>query len=256
MIFLFLLSSTAPCISQKIYKVSKAQFGTVVGSAFAMGGTGYLCEKSRDPVSLEAFAELDPMAIPRFDRSVIDNYSPQASHQSDYFKNGAWVAPFTLFLSKKGRANALEIGAMYTEVLTFNGGLTALTKGATGRYRPYTYNSDVVQHENPSPSTRRSFFSGHVSHVASLSFFTATVFDDLYPDSNYKYLVWAGAISAPAITGYLRVKAGRHFRSDVIVGYAVGAAIGYLIPQMHKNSFKSKFEITGADNGLGLVYKF
>jgi len=162
----------------------------------------------------------------------------------------------TLFSSREGRKNALEIGAMYSEVISLNRGLTAMTKGIAGRYRPYTYNSNFDLDKQPIETTRRSFFSGHVSHVASLSFFTATVFDDLYPDSDYKYLVWAGAVSAPAITAYLRVVSGNHFPTDVIVGYSVGALVGVLIPRLHKMSTTSNLEIKGAQNGLGLVYTF
>ena len=38
----------------------------------------------------------------------------------------------------------------------------------------------------------------------------------------------------PAVTGYLRFKAGKHFPTDIIVGYGVGATIGYLVPELHK----------------------
>ncbi|MFT4534609.1 MAG: hypothetical protein ACJA1A_001452 [Saprospiraceae bacterium] len=78
---------------------------------------------------------------------------------------------------------------MYAEVMSLNGGLTGFSKGAFGKYRPYAYNPNVDLEFKLRPTARRSFFSGHTSHVASLSFFTATVFDDLYPNSDYKYAV-------------------------------------------------------------------
>ena len=68
----------------------------------------------------------------------------------------------------------------------------------------------------------------------ALSFFTAKVINDLYPNSKYKGLAWAGAITIPAFAGYLRYRAGKHFPSDIFVGYGVGAALGVLIPQFHK----------------------
>jgi membrane-associated phospholipid phosphatase len=37
----------------------------------------------------------------------------------------------------------------------------------------------------------------------------------------------------PAYAALQRVQAGKHYPSDVIVGLAVGAAMGYLIPQIH-----------------------
>jgi DNA-binding transcriptional regulator LsrR (DeoR family) len=33
---------------------------------------------------------------------------------------------------------------------------------------------------------------------------------------------------------YFRIEAGKHFLSDNIVGYAVGATMGVVVPQLHK----------------------
>ena len=51
--------------------------------------------------------------------------------------------------------------------------------------------------------------------------------------------MWSGAFLIPATTAYLRVKAGRHFPTDVIAGYATGAIVGYLIPHLHKKERKN-----------------
>ncbi len=83
-------------------------------------------------------------------------------------------------------------------------------------------------------NTRRSFFSGHTSHVAASTFFTAKVLTDINPDGSNNSLYWITAATIPAITGYLRVKGGKHFPTDVIVGYAVGALVGILVPELHK----------------------
>jgi len=47
-------------------------------------------------------------------------------------------------------------------------------------------------------------------------------------------LIWSAAVLIPAVTGFSRVNTHNHFPTDVIVGYIVGAAIGYLIPVIHK----------------------
>ena len=44
----------------------------------------------------------------------------------------------------------------------------------------------------------------------------------------------AGAALAPATVGFLRVKGGKHFPTDVLTGLVVGAATGYLVPRLHK----------------------
>jgi DNA-binding transcriptional regulator LsrR (DeoR family) len=38
----------------------------------------------------------------------------------------------------------------------------------------------------------------------------------------------------PAAVAYFRIEAGKHFLSDNLVGYAVGATMGVVVPQLHK----------------------
>jgi F0F1-type ATP synthase assembly protein I len=52
--------------------------------------------------------------------------------------------------------------------------------------------------------------------------------------------MWTAAALIPAVTGFSRVNTHNHFPTDVIVGYIVGAAIGYLIPEFHKSENSSE----------------
>ncbi|MEL6536147.1 MAG: phosphatase PAP2 family protein, partial [Bacteroidota bacterium] len=67
-----------------------------------------------------------------------------------------------------------------------------------------------------------------------MSFCTAKVFNDYHPDSPWRYAVWGAAAVVPAVTGWARVGAGKHYYSDVIVGYITGALIGYWVPELHR----------------------
>jgi len=58
--------------------------------------------------------------------------------------------------------------------------------------------------------------------------------------SRWKPIVWTAAATIPAITGYLRVRGGRHFPTDVIGGYIVGAAVGCLVPHLHRTIKQAK----------------
>ena len=53
----------------------------------------------------------------------------------------------------------------------------------------------------------------------------------------------------PAITGYLRVKAGKHYPTDTIAGYLLGATAGILIPQLHKKKME-KVSFYGGPAGM------
>jgi membrane-associated phospholipid phosphatase len=46
--------------------------------------------------------------------------------------------------------------------------------------------------------------------------------------------VWGAAAIIPAVVAYFRIKAGKHFLTDNLVGYAVGATVGVLVPRLHQ----------------------
>jgi membrane-associated phospholipid phosphatase len=50
--------------------------------------------------------------------------------------------------------------------------------------------------------------------------------------------MWTSAALIPAITGLCRYGAGKHFFTDILVGYAIGSAVGILVPQLHKRKFQ------------------
>ena len=104
------------------------------------------------------------------------------------------------------------------------------------------YNDDVSLSQKSGRDARMSFFSGHTSTVAAFSFFGAKVFSDYSDNTTHKALVWTGAVILPAVVGYLRVRAGRHFPTDVIAGYLVGGAIGYLVPYPQQSPWRCTLE--------------
>jgi membrane-associated phospholipid phosphatase len=118
-------------------------------------------------------------------------------------------------------------------IQTYN--LTEITKRTVGRARPYAYSqSTAPEVQWTSEDARASFFSGHSSIAACNAAFAATVFSDLYPNSKWKPWVWAGAAILPSLTAMERMRAGQHFPTDVLVGLAVGAAVGHVVPRLHR----------------------
>jgi membrane-associated phospholipid phosphatase len=203
--------------------------------------------------------ELYDLNIPEFDLSAISNYNPSASKRSDYILFGSLALPLFLNFSAPGRSEWKNITVMYAETMLLTWSSTNLIKSAVHRWRPLAYNPAVPFEEKEKISSRLSFVSGHTSMVAAASFFSAQVFSDLYPQSNWKYLVWGLAITLPAYTGYLRYQAGKHFPSDVIGGYLLGAGIGMLVPRLHRSS-NQRLKFSAAPFGGGGIlnasYKF
>jgi len=107
-----------------------------------------------------------------------------------------------------------------------------------------------------------SFLSGHTAQTAGFSFFMAKVITDYHPNmrTEVKAGIWSFAVALPVVTGYFRVKGGKHFNSDVMTRFAVGGAIGWLVPHLHKTKNPDSklsmipFNYNGA-TGLSLSFK-
>lgn len=213
-------------------KSSKDILGISLGGALNIGGL--LVRNNVSGLTPSEIALLDEKQVWAPDRKAVRHYSADAERISDLLLYGATLTPFALLGDKKVRRNGFTIGVMYLEASMISLGLTGLTKGLTRRIRPFAFNTQVPPELKQSPNVRYSFFSGHASSTATFTFFTAKVFSDLHPDSGWRPFVWTAAAVIPAATGLCRYLAGKHYPSDVIVGYGIGALSGILIPQWHK----------------------
>lgn len=220
--------------SSSIYRFNKAVDFTLSSSSLSMGLIYQLSDQMTRPMSIAAIQKLDRGHIPDFDRFAVENWSPNAALISDVFLYGAVMLPFGLLLHKKVRKDWSKFALIYAECFLMNASMTALCKNIIKRPRPFMYNPDLSLDLKRTNNGQYSFFSGHTSTVACMSFMTAKIFQDYHPQPGIKPLVWTLAAILPAITGYLRVDAGKHFLSDVLVGYAFGAFVGILIPSLHK----------------------
>jgi membrane-associated phospholipid phosphatase len=107
------------------------------------------------------------------------------------------------------------------------------------RFRPLTYYTQLPLKDRMDGGNRSSFYSGHSASTAFTSFFIVKVYCDYHPDLGAtKYLLYTAALIPPLAMGYLRVKALAHFPSDDMVGITIGAAIGVILPELHKFNYK------------------
>lgn len=219
---------------------------------------GVMLKDEIDPFTGKELELLDHGRIPGFDRHVLDNYSPTAAHSSDLTRNICIAMPL-LLAAGRPRSEIGKLGVLLGETYLLVNGVTFVAKTAFKRPRPFVYNADVPYGEKTKLNAQMSFFSGHTSISSGLSFFAAKVFSDYYPESKLKPVIWTVAAVVPAFTAYYRVKAGKHFVSDVIAGYLIGAAGGILVPAMHKTHRKASFgsvSMFTSGQDVGLVYRF
>jgi len=170
------------------------------------------------------------------DRGVRDNFSRRAAHLSDALLAASLAAP-VIYLTGSTIDDADGDRLMiYGQSMAINAALAQGTKRLVQRPRPYQYSKDPeVQRYAKSEGEDgwMSFYSGH----ASLSFGAAVTGAYLLgASSDHKLargLGWGIGLMAATATANLRVRAGKHFYSDVVIGAAIGMAVGYVVPALH-----------------------
>lgn len=225
---------------------------------------GYGAMDNHTNTTLETMLSLNADDINSFDRNVVDFPADQYSKHhriSDVWMKGMLAAPSLLFLNDEIRKDWKDVLTLYFETHISSAGLFLIGQRSVRRHRPLVYNSGVPIEERTGVNTNNSFFSGHVNTTASASFFIAKVWNDYHSDYTtlQKLGVYALAVIPPYMSGYHRLRAGKHFRSDVFTGLAVGAATGILIPHLRKNKNRNLTVTpftTVNQTGLNIVCKF
>ncbi|MEO1261237.1 MAG: phosphatase PAP2 family protein [Bacteroidota bacterium] len=232
----FIFLSQINLRAQGAHELDGTLDGALLGAGGLTFGLGFHLLKKTKPLTEEEIRLMDPLNVNKLDRPTTKNWDPVAHRISDITLHASFYSQFSLLLDNNSRDEAGTIGVMMAEVALLNNGITNIFKGTVHRKRPFAYNPDdrIPMDKKLHRNAKFSFFSGHASNSASYAFLTAKVFTDNNPNSKWNPYVWSAAVTLPAVTSFLRVKAGKHFPTDVVVGYAVGAAIGFLVPELHK----------------------
>lgn len=164
---------------------------------------------------------------------------PTWAKTSDVFMYG--VLPIgalasSVFLAHDGRltADVAVDAGIVLEAVMLSGVLTQSLKFAVGRQRPFVaYDSpwsDKLRRANESAADDNlSFFSGH----ASYSMATAVGMARVIELRTGKHTGYYSLVPAAVLTALMRCAADKHWGTDVLVGMAVGAAFGLLVPTLH-----------------------
>lgn len=238
-----------------IYNWNWKKDAYILGGSFLGWGTSRYLKGQADKITLVDLPERDPDNLWSIDVGATKNNSLSAQKWSDVFLYSSFLLPFSHYSGMKCRSQGFVIAGMALETFFITDGITNTIKALTKRFRPFTYNPDVPVEKKLDIGARFSFVSGHSSNTAALGFFSAKVFCDLYPDSKWKPVIWTLGATLPAMTGYLRYRAGKHFPTDIISGYVLGAAVGYLVPHFHKVSNEDMVLSLAPLNG-GLMFSF
>ncbi|MEE2901379.1 MAG: phosphatase PAP2 family protein [Myxococcota bacterium] len=138
--------------------------------------------------------------------------------------------------------------------------LTFGLKHTVQRARPYAYSnlfqseaSDIYS-ESERNDAYHSFPSGHTSNTAAATFAVATSLAIHLPSQENRPMVIASLYSLSTIltgfVGYMRIKGGYHFYSDVISGALLGAIAGTVTPIVHHLLVPDSSELSMTANPL------
>lgn len=259
---LLILTGITQGFSQKStggpYRLHEGKDVTVLAAGAGLSLAGL----SRDPgISFRSGGDEEDGVTVRhllgLDKAEISQTVNPANTASNWMARGAFLLPLSLMTDAEMRSDAGKLSVLYSETLLLTNGLTLLTRRFPVAQRTNAA-PEVPLDEDLIPYRRLSFFAGQTSVVASLSFCTAKIWTDYHPESKWKPIVWGAAAILPAATGYLQNRASDHNFKDVAAGYALGALIGYFVPEFHKidRSSKRKIRVSSSMVGKTPVFVF
>lgn len=220
---------------ERMYKINNAVTLPVIGvlGGGSIYGMTIIYSKEKTP-------EADILALKNEDIPEIDRWNAgwrdkQLDEISYYPFYAVMPLPLVLLADKKIAKDKGRIGLMYLEAYAIEGIIYVGSVYYADRFRPDVYNADLELSYRTNGNFRNSFFAGHVAVTALSTFFIAKVYDDYHPKSGFKWVLYGAATAATAGMSYMRLKAGKHFTTDVLVGAGVGTACGLLVPMIHKN---------------------
>lgn len=170
------------------------------------------------------------------DLAVRHNFSASAMKLSDGLLAAAVAAPLVLQLDRGIDEDAGRRALIYSEAIAISLFANSLAKYGIQRPRPYTYNSDPRVQEfvgGTGKDSGVSFYSGHASTAFTAAITGSYLFATGAGDRHAKAAVWFMELALAGATANLRVRAGKHYYSDILVGALAGGAIGVLVPMLH-----------------------
>lgn len=191
-----------------------------------------------------------------WDRPFAGTYNPSAAFWSDVLLiNGA--APLVISIGAwqtgkmSGQAVATQL-VMLSELMALQSGINLMVRSIRVWPRPFMWSPNGGE-ERKEGQASGSFYSGHAGGSFAMAVFTATWFDHEFPESSWSPWIWGGGLTLATGIASLRVAAGKHYPSDVLVGALIGSGLARLILWTHESK---DLQVRPLAGGLALDYQF
>jgi membrane-associated phospholipid phosphatase len=173
------------------------------------------------------------------DGAVHASFSPRASQLSDVILAGTIAGPIAYLTGSTIDDADGDRLQLYSEALAINLALFEGAKRLVQRPRPYLY-SDVpgvaAYAASQGDDAFQSFYSAHAATAFCAATASAYLIGTGSTSGTVRSLAWGSGFAAASAVANLRVRAGKHFYSDVVIGALVGIAIGYAVPALHADA--------------------
>ena len=220
------------------YKLDFENDFPVTLAAGGMFGIGmFLYSRMNTPETMKDKDDLLP-----WDKPLAGRYSESADLASDIGSVFA-IAPLVVggIAWHDGSSTGAEFATftlMFFQAIGIGNGLNLALRSLEIWPRPYMYSESGEgrkKAENAKSEAYGSFFSGHTTAAFTVATFTDQWFRTAYPNSPYKGIMRASAYSLATLESVLRIAAGKHYFTDVLVGALVGTGVSIGILEMHKD---------------------
>lgn len=219
------------------------------------GAVILVTELTRDQLVVHG-CDCRPETVNALDRLAIGPYDRRVGLSSDILVAALIAVPLAVSaIDATSFSDWLSDAVVLVEALALNVALNQIVKVAVQRPRPLVYAA-------PDPNAaaqgddKVSFYSSHASTAFAVMNALALTFAWRHPGSSWRAPVWILANLAAATIASLRVAAHKHFVSDVLVGGAIGAAIGLLVPFAHKRRVDVSISPLAAGAHVGVGYSW
>jgi membrane-associated phospholipid phosphatase len=204
---------------------------------------------------INSTGEIRPQQIdPNFDRSqliwidraaVTNTMHPSAGTLSNVGLGIAGIYavldPVLSGLRERSVQTGLVDAIMYSETVALTLALTNIVKMAVRRPRPLAYvaaeehkDDDPTPYSNSSTDSSLSFFSGHASMTSAIGATATYLAFARSPGTWRPWVTLSLATTVSTLVSVYRVRAGKHFPTDVLAGTFAGAGIGIVVPHLHR----------------------
>ena len=198
--------------------------------------------RNKPLITPDELKQISAASVPGIDQLALR----QDGLQKDQFKQisdqllRSIIALFLLVMQdQKMRADAGKLFLLYahTHALAYTiYSFSPLGPSYQNKYRPVVYYDALPTCEREPGNNRNSRYSGHTGNAAAATFFLAQAYADYHPGPNSRKRLGLYSLAAlpPLLLGYLRMKALKHFPTDVLMAVLIGAACGIGVPTAYK----------------------